>query len=136
MDITTLNKQVQQESIFLQDLKREVGKVIVGQEALLEKMLVALLADGHILIEGVPGLAKTLAVKTLRKPFTPSSSASNLPRIYCLPISRVHLFLTPKTAYFIPNAGLCFPTLCWPMKSTAPRPRFKARYWKPCRSAK
>ena len=65
MDITTLNKQVQQESIFLQDLKREVGKVIVGQEALLEKMLVALLADGHILIEGVPGLAKTLAVKTL-----------------------------------------------------------------------
>ena len=65
MDITTLNKQVQQESLFLQDLKREVGKVIVGQDALLEKMLVALLADGHILIEGVPGLAKTLAVKTL-----------------------------------------------------------------------
>ena len=64
MDISTINKQVQQESIFLQDLKREVSKVIVGQEDLLEKMLVALLADGHILIEGVPGLAKTLAVKT------------------------------------------------------------------------
>ena len=44
MDINTLNKQVQQESLFLQDLKREVGKVIVGQEDLLEKMLVALLA--------------------------------------------------------------------------------------------
>ena len=65
MDITTLNKHVQTESLFLQDLKREVAKVIVGQEELVEKMLVALLADGHILIEGVPGLAKTLAVKTL-----------------------------------------------------------------------
>jgi len=65
MDITTLNQQVQKESLFLQDLKREVSKVIVGQESLIEKMLVALLADGHILIEGVPGLAKTLAVKTL-----------------------------------------------------------------------
>ena len=65
MDITIINKQVQQESLFLQDLRREVGKVIVGQDALVEKMLVALLADGHILIEGVPGLAKTLAVKTL-----------------------------------------------------------------------
>lgn len=65
MDISTLNQQVQQESLFLQDLKREISKVIVGQEALVEKMLVALLADGHILIEGVPGLAKTLAVKTL-----------------------------------------------------------------------
>ena len=65
MDITTINKQVQQESLFLQDLKREISKVIVGQEELLEKMLVALLADGHVLIEGVPGLAKTLAVKTL-----------------------------------------------------------------------
>ena len=65
MEISAINQQVQQESIFLQDLKREISKVIVGQEALLEKMLVALLADGHVLIEGVPGLAKTLAVKTL-----------------------------------------------------------------------
>ena len=43
----------------------EVGRVIVGQRALLERLLIGLLADGHILIEGVPGLAKTLAVRTL-----------------------------------------------------------------------
>ena len=130
MDITTLNKQVQQESIFLQDLKREVGKVIVGQEALLEKMLVALLADGHILIEGVPGLAKTLAVKTLAQ-----AIHAQFQRIQFTP-DLLHLFSTPKTAYFTPNPGRCFPTLYWPMKSTALRLRFKARYWKQCKNAR
>ena len=65
MNITEINQEVQKESLFLQDLKQEIAKVIVGQEDLVNKMLVALIADGHILIEGVPGLAKTLTVKTL-----------------------------------------------------------------------
>lgn len=65
MNVTEINQLVQRESLFLQDLKQEVAKVIVGQEELVNKILVALAADGHILIEGVPGLAKTLTVKTL-----------------------------------------------------------------------
>ena len=65
MNVTEINQVVQKESLFLQDLKQEIAKVIVGQEDLVNKILVALLADGHILIEGVPGLAKTLTVKTL-----------------------------------------------------------------------
>ena len=65
MNITEINQKVQQEGFFLQDLKREISKVIVGQQDLIEKMLIGLIADGHILIEGVPGLAKTMAVKTL-----------------------------------------------------------------------
>ena len=65
MNITEINQEVQKESLFLQDLKQEVAKIIVGQEDLVKKILVALIADGHILIEGVPGLAKTLTVKTL-----------------------------------------------------------------------
>ena len=65
MNITEVNQEVQKESLFLQDLKQEIAKVIVGQEDLVSKILVALIADGHILIEGVPGLAKTLTVKTL-----------------------------------------------------------------------
>lgn len=65
MNISEINKKVQEESLFLQDLRREIAKVIVGQEDLVEKMLVALIANGHILIEGVPGLAKTLTVKTM-----------------------------------------------------------------------
>ena len=65
MSITEINQEVQRESLFLQDLKQEIAKVIVGQDDLIKKILVALVADGHILIEGVPGLAKTLTVKTL-----------------------------------------------------------------------
>ena len=65
MNITEINQAVQRESLFLQDLKQEIAKIIVGQEDLVSKILVALIADGHILIEGVPGLAKTLTVKTL-----------------------------------------------------------------------
>ena len=108
MDITTLNKQVQQDSLFLQDLKREVSKVIVGQEDLLEKMLVALLADGHILIEGVPGLAKTLAVKTLaqaihaqfqRIQFTPDLLPADVTGT---------LIFNPKEGNFSPKQGPVF----------------------------
>jgi MoxR-like ATPase len=63
--IRELNEAVAQEALFLQDLLAEVNKVMVGQEKLIERLLIALLADGHILLEGVPGLAKTLAIKTL-----------------------------------------------------------------------
>ena len=88
MDMTTvreLNMQVKEEAIFLQDLLAEINKVMVGQEALVERVLIALLADGHILLEGVPGLAKTLLVKTTaeaiqaefsRIQFTPRPTAS------------------------------------------------------------
>ncbi len=108
MDITTINKQVQEESLFLQDLKREIGKVIVGQDALVEKMLVALLADGHILIEGVPGLAKTLAVKTLaqaihaqfqRIQFTPDLLPADITGT---------LIFNPKDGMFYPKRGPVF----------------------------
>ena len=63
--IRELNMQVKQEAIFLQDLLAEINKVMVGQEALVERTLIALLADGHILLEGVPGLAKTLLINTV-----------------------------------------------------------------------
>lgn len=64
-DIKAIQKKVEKESVFVQQLLSEIGKVIVGQRYLVERLLVGLLADGHILIEGVPGLAKTLSVKTL-----------------------------------------------------------------------
>lgn len=64
-DIQAVTEQVQAASQPLRRLTEEVGKVIVGQDYMVERLLVGLLADGHILLEGVPGLAKTLAVKTL-----------------------------------------------------------------------
>lgn len=67
MDITELNKQIEQESAFIQTIKNEVGKSIIGQKEMLDRLLIGLLADGHILLEGVPGLAKTLAISSLAK---------------------------------------------------------------------
>jgi MoxR-like ATPase len=64
-DIRELNERIKRESAFLVDILHEMDKVIVGQQAMLERLLIGLLANGHILIEGVPGLAKTLMVKTL-----------------------------------------------------------------------
>src|SRR5579863_9316043 len=65
--IKVIHEKVKQASVFVQALKQEIGRVIVGQDYLIERMLVGLLADGHVLLEGVPGLAKTLAVKTLAR---------------------------------------------------------------------
>lgn len=63
--VRELNAQVERESLFLRNLRAEIHKVMVGQERLVDRVLIALLADGHILLEGVPGLAKTLLVKTV-----------------------------------------------------------------------
>jgi MoxR-like ATPase len=64
-DVRTINTLVQRESAFVDPLLREVAKVIVGQEAMVERILIGLLTGGHVLLEGVPGLAKTLTVKTV-----------------------------------------------------------------------
>ncbi len=65
MDITALNEKIRKESEFIDVLFNEVSKTIVGQKHMLERLVVGLLGNGHILLEGVPGLAKTLAIKTL-----------------------------------------------------------------------
>lgn len=64
-DISALNKKIETESAFADDIRREMSKVIVGQRELIDKLLIGMLADGHMLIEGVPGLAKTTAVNVL-----------------------------------------------------------------------
>ena len=64
-DIKAINEKIQKESAFVDALQMEIGKVIIGQKTMVERLLVGLLSNGHILLEGVPGLAKTLSVKTL-----------------------------------------------------------------------
>jgi MoxR-like ATPase len=66
-DIKRVHEEIERESLFVQAITSEVGKVIVGQKYLVDRLLVGLLANGHVLIEGVPGLAKTYAVKTLAR---------------------------------------------------------------------
>ena len=67
VNIKELNAHIEQESIFVETLRKEIGRVIVGQQHLVDTLLIGLLSGGHILLEGVPGLAKTLAITTLSK---------------------------------------------------------------------
>ena len=86
-DVPAITARIERESAFLRDVIREVGQVIVGQKALIDGLLIGLLADGHVLLEGVPGLAKSLAVHSLsmalggtfrRIQFTPDLLPSDL----------------------------------------------------------
>lgn len=86
-NLALLNEQIQSESAFLDKIRNELHKVLIGQEKMLERLLIGLLSEGHILLEGVPGLAKTLAVKSLaqainttfhRIQFTPDLLPSDL----------------------------------------------------------
>ncbi len=86
-DLAVLNEQIQKESVFLESIQAELRKVLIGQEKMVQRLLIGLLAEGHILLEGVPGLAKTLAVKSLaqaihttfhRIQFTPDLLPSDL----------------------------------------------------------
>lgn len=65
MDITALNEKIKHESAFVDLLTNEISKVIVGQKTMIERLMIGVLGNGHILLEGVPGLAKTLAIKSL-----------------------------------------------------------------------
>jgi MoxR-like ATPase len=67
MDITELNREIERESAFVRVITDEISKTIVGQKNMVERLLIGLLSDGHILLEGVPGLAKTLAISSLAK---------------------------------------------------------------------
>jgi MoxR-like ATPase len=86
-DINELNAKIQKESAFVDLLSMELGKVIVGQKYMVERLMIGMLSNGHVLLEGVPGLAKTLAIKSLaqaiqakfsRIQFTPDLLPSDL----------------------------------------------------------
>jgi len=74
VDIKKINEKIEKESAFIDLLRSEMNKVIVGQKNMVDKLLIGLLAKGHILLEGVPGLAKTLAINTLSKAISGSFS--------------------------------------------------------------
>ncbi|NLD99622.1 MAG: AAA domain-containing protein [Fibrobacter sp.] len=107
-DIAQLNEKVKEESNFVTLLRNEMGKVIVGQPRMVDRLLIGLLTKGHILLEGVPGLAKTLAISTLarvvdtgfkRIQFTPD----------LLPADLVGTMVyNQKTSEFVPKKGPIF----------------------------
>jgi MoxR-like ATPase len=110
-DLSFINEKIEQESRIIENIVTEVEKVIVGQRVLLERMMIALLTSGHILLEGVPGLAKTLSVKTLaqaidldfsRIQFTPDLLPADLTGT---------LVFNPKTSDFYTRKGPLFANL-------------------------
>jgi MoxR-like ATPase len=107
-DIKRINELVARESAFVEQLLGEVRKVIVGQKTLIDRLLIGLLGDGHLLLEGVPGLAKTLSIKTLadaidakfqRIQFTPDLLPADLVGT---------LIYNQKDGQFVPRKGPVF----------------------------
>ena len=131
-DVLERGQRIEQEARFLNDLVAEVERVVIGQRRLVERLLIALLADGHVLLEGVPGLAKTLVVRSLaaaldlsfhRIQFTPDLLPSDV----------------TGTQIYNPAQGTLArssPTCCSPTRSTARRPRCSRPCWRPCRSGR
>jgi MoxR-like ATPase len=110
-DLAFINEKIKEDSLAVERTMAEMAKVIVGQKELLERMMIALLASGHILLEGVPGLAKTLAVKTLarvtdlnfkRIQFTPDLLPADLTGT---------MVFNPRTSEFTTRKGPIFTNL-------------------------
>ena len=110
-DITFINEQIAKEGQIVDSILSEMRKVIVGQNELLERMMIAIITSGHILLEGVPGLAKTLSIKTLSKvlnldfqriQFTPDLLPADLTGT---------LVFNPKTSDFYTKKGPMFTNL-------------------------
>ena len=109
INIKELNERIERESLFVDSLSMEIGHVIVGQRHLVDTLLIGLLSGGHILLEGVPGLAKTLAITTLSKAvdakfsrvqFTPRPAA-------CRPCGYTHLLPEERGVYGEEGSHLC-----------------------------
>lgn len=136
IDIRELNERIERQSAFVTNLMTGMDQVIVGQKHLVESLLIGLLSDGHILLEGVPGLAKTLAIKTLaslidsqysRVQFTPD----------LLPADVIGTMIySQKDERFVAKKGPILQTLYWRMKSTVPQQKCRVLYLKPCRSVR
>lgn len=134
VNIKELNDRIQKESAFVDILSMEMGKVIVGQKHLVENLMIAMLAGGHILLEGVPGLAKTLAISTLasavnakfsRIQFTPDLLPADVTGTLIYSQKRKSLRCTKD---------LYSPILSLPTKSTVLRPKSSPRCLRRCRS--
>jgi len=108
MTIEEIHARVLSSSAVLDDVRAEIGKVIVGQENIINRLLIGMLANGHVLIEGVPGLAKTLIISTLAKVFAASYKRIQFtPDLLPADITGT-LIYNQKTGEFTPKKGPIF----------------------------
>ena len=135
-DIVAINEQVNRESAFVESLVAEIGKVIVGQHGMVERLIIAMLCNGHVLLEGVPGLAKTLSVITLARTIQASFGRIQFtPDL--LPADLIGTMIFHQgSGKFVPKKGPIFANLILADEvNRAPR-RSKAPCWRRCRNAR
>lgn len=107
-DIQEITKEVEEKSRYVRRLKEEIEKIIVGQHYLIERLLIGILANGHILVEGVPGLAKTTAIKTLAQAIDISFQRIQFtPDLLPADLTGTQIYL-PKTGDFTVKKGPLF----------------------------
>jgi MoxR-like ATPase len=110
-DLSFINDKIKQESRIIENILAEIEKVIVGQRMLLERMMIALLTSGHLLLEGVPGLAKTLSIKTLSRALDLKFSRIQFtPDLLPADLTGTMVF-SPKTSEFYTRKGPIFTNL-------------------------
>lgn len=136
MLIDEIQAKVSESSASLRVIREEIAKAVIGQDKIISRLLIAILADGHVLIEGVPGLAKTLIVSSLahslqarfaRIQFTPDLLPADITGT---------LIYNQKTGEFTPKRGLSLQTLSSQTRSIVRRQRCNLPSWKQCRSGR
>lgn len=136
VDVHQIKDRVAEQAELVHRLVSELGKAIVGQSEMITRLLIGLLTHGHILLEGVPGLAKTTAIKSLaqalstrfqRIQFTPDLLPADLIGT---------LIYVPSEGTFRTRRGRSSPTSSWPTRSTGPPPKCSRRCWRRCRSGR
>ena len=128
--------KIEEESAFVSRLQDEVARVIVGQRYMVERLLIGLLADGHVLLEGVPGLAKTLTVSTLAKAIKTSFQRIQFtPDL--LPADLIGtLIYDPKTSEFQTKKGPIFANVILADEINRSPAKVQAALWRRCRSTR
>ena len=128
IDIRELNERIERQSSFVTDLTTGMNQIIVGQKHLIDSLLISLLSDGHILLEGVPGLAKTLAIKTLSQLIDVRYSRIQFtPDLLPADVIGTQIYSQKDETSL---------TLYLQMRLTVRLQRFKVHYWKQCKNIK
>ncbi len=135
-DFQDLNRRVRDLRDGLNPLYREIERVIVGQRTMIDRLLVGLLTGGHILLEGVPGLAKTLAVRTLARGLRLSFSRIQFtPDLLPADVIGTQIY-NPRSGEFSIKKGPVFANLVLADEINRAPPRCRAPFSKPCRKSK
>ena len=134
VNIRELNDLIASKSNFVSMIQQGMDQTIVGQKHLVDSLLIALLANGHVLLEGVPGLAKTLAIKTLSQLIDAKFSRIQFtPDLLPADVVGTMVYSVQKEK-FETKRVLCLPTSCLPTRLIVLLPRCRVLCSKPCKS--